>query len=285
MPMLCLAGTFHVVGSQPDGDSIHFRPNDPFGLGEGPGPTAVKRNATGSAQMRLDAIDALETHYTPTGGGTQHQPLELAHAASAELLDWLGFADVVRKGETVTGVAQDDRPGYIFTRGADLYGRCVALLGRGDAPAASGTQVMVDVAMLRETANHHLLVTGLAYPTFYTKLYVDLRNELAAQAGAARATAVGVFKDDETQTGVTVDSLATLTDSAVILPKLFRRLVEYLHLGDTSLAGFEDFLAQQADRLWIIPTGEMTNFDTVVTVDGQTVSLTRLPEELVFDEK
>jgi hypothetical protein len=285
MPMLCLAGTFHVAGSQPDGDSIHFQPSDPADWAKVPGPTAVRRNSTGSAQMRLDAIDALETHYTPTGGGTQHQPLELAHAAAAELLTWLGFSDVVRSGETVTGVAQDDQPGFILTRGADLYGRCVALLGRGDAPAASGTNVIVDVAMLRATANHHLITTGLAYPTFYTNLYVDLRNELAAQAGTARTARAGVFKDDETESGVTVESLATLTDEAVILPKLFRRLVEYLHLGDTSMAGFKDFLAQQADRLWIIPTGEKTGFDSVVAVAGQTVSLTQRPEDLVFEEK
>src|SRR5262245_38304148 len=154
--MLCLAGTFRVVGSQPDGDSLHFVPDDPADWAKVPGPTAVRRNTSGSAQMRLDAIDALETHYTPTGGHEQHQPLDLAHAAAAELLDWLGFADVVRDGETVKSVAQDDRPGYILTRGADLYGRCVVLIGRGDAPGASGTQLMVDVPMVQATANHHL---------------------------------------------------------------------------------------------------------------------------------
>jgi hypothetical protein len=285
MPMLCLAGTFHVLGSEPDGDSIRFRPNDPADWEKVPGATAVRRNVNGAAQLRLDAIDALETHYAPPGGHSQHQPLELAHAAAAELLDWLGFTGVTRKGETVSGVANDDRPGFILTRGADLYGRCVALVGRGDAPA--GEQVRVDVELLRQTVNHHLTSTGLVYPTFYTKLYVDLRNELAAVAGAARSARAGVFAGDETQSGVTVDSLATLTDSAVILPKLFRRLAEYLQLnaGETSLAGFEDFLAQQADGLWVIPTGEKTTFDNVVVVDGQTVKLARLPEELVFDEK
>jgi endonuclease YncB( thermonuclease family) len=285
MPMLCLAGTFHVLGTQPDGDSVRFRPNDPADWDKVPGATAVRRNVNGAAQLRLDAIDALETHYTPPGGHTQHQPPELAHAATAELLDWLGFSGVVRDGETVSSVGTDDRPGFILTRGADLYGRCVALVGRGDAPA--GTQVMVDVALLRQTVNHHLLTTGLAYPTFYTKLYVDLRNELATVAGTAREAKAGVFAEDRTQSGVTVESLATLTDDAVILPKLFRRLAEYLQLnaGDPSLAGFENFLAQQDDGIWIIPTGEKTAFDTVVAVDGQTVKLTRLPEELVFDEK
>jgi len=163
----------------------------------------------------------------------------------------------------------------------------VALVGRGAAPAASGKQVAVDVALLRETANHHLITAGLAYPTFYTKLYADLRNELSAQAGGARAKAAGVYAGDRTQAGVTVESPATLTDEAVILPKLFRRLTEYLQLNapDPSLAGFAAFLNQQADGLWIVPTGEKTDFATVVDVAGQTVRMTRLPEELVFDEK
>ena len=29
MPMLCLAGTFPVSGTEPDGDSVRFRPDDP----------------------------------------------------------------------------------------------------------------------------------------------------------------------------------------------------------------------------------------------------------------
>jgi endonuclease YncB( thermonuclease family) len=287
MPMLFLAGTFHVLGAEPDGDSIRFRPDDPADWAKVPGPNAVRRNASGAAQLRLDAVDALETHYTPPGGSTQHQPLELAHAAAADLLDWLGFRDVQRDGETVTSVQADDRRGFILTRGADLYGRCVALVGRADAPTASGEQIFVDVALLRQTGNHRLITSGLAFPTFYTQLYVDLRNELTAQAQAARVARAGVFADDRTQSGLTVESLATLTDSAVILPKLFRRLAEYLQLndGDPSLAGFSEFLAQQGDRLWIVPTGQKTGFDTVVAVDGQTVKLTRPPEELVFEEK
>jgi hypothetical protein len=287
MPMLCLAGAFTVTGTEPDGDSLRFRPDDPDDWTQVPGPHKVRTNAAGAAQLRMDAIDALETHYTPTGGHLLHQPLDLAHAASAELLEWLGFRGVQRDGEKVIAVDQDGLPGFILTRGADLYGRCVALVGRGDPPASSPGMINVDVKLLRQTANHRLLSTGLAYPTFYSKLYVDLRRELAEQAGAARDAGKGVFARDRTQKGVEVKALATLTDDAVILPKLFRRLADYLHLNgdDPSLAGFMTFLAQQDDQLWVIPTGEKTGFDTIVAVSGQTVHLKRLPEELVFDEK
>ena len=287
MPMLCIAGTFNVLTTEPDGDSVRFVPTDPAEWDKVPGIHRVRPNAHGGAQLRLDGIDALETHYAPPGGHTLHQPLGLAHHAAADLLAWIGFRDVVRDGEKVTTVRKDALPGFVLTRTADVHGRCVALLGRGDPPFPSGQQAMVNVALTRRTANHRLIKTGVAYPTFYSKLYFDLRDELAKQAVAARKAGKGVYADDLTQRGVRVEALGTLTDHAVILPKLFRRLVDYLQLNgdDPSLAGFKSYLAQRDDRLYIIPNAQKTSLDTIVEVDGQTVKLTRPPEELIFDEQ
>jgi hypothetical protein len=286
--MLCLAGTYRILSTEPDGDSIRFYPDDPSAWTRVPGPNAVRTNAGGGAQLRLDAIDALETHYSPQGGGPLHQPVGLAHAARDELVRWLGFKDVQRDGETVTAATPAQLPGYVLTQGADKYGRCVALAGRGDAPATSGDQLRVGVTHLRRTANHRLVATGLAYPTYYLKLFPDLRAELTKQAHAARDASPpkGVHAADRTQKGVNVESLATLTDDAVILPKLFRRLVDYLHLNgdDPSLAGFKAYLAQRDDAVFILTTGHYTGFDFVVDVKGQVVRLTTEPENLVFQE-
>lgn len=74
----------------------------------------------------------------------------------------------------------------------------------------------------------------------------------------------------------------------VILPKLFRRLADYLALGggDVSLAGFAAFLEQAKDKLFILPTGHSTTgLDTITVVEGDTVHLTYAPTDLVFDEK
>ncbi len=147
MAMFLIAGRFRVMGAQPDGDSIRFTPNDPAQWDLITGPNKVKRNASGAAQLRMDAIDTLETHY---GSPRTHQPLELAHAAAAELLDWLGFTNVVRgQDETVTSSTPDTVEGYILTRSADLYGRCISFVGRGQAPDASGTPVFVDVPICK----------------------------------------------------------------------------------------------------------------------------------------
>jgi hypothetical protein len=251
-----------------------------------PGPHAVQTNATGGAQLRLDGIDALETHYGARGSVPLHQPLDFAHKAADELLRWLGFRGVQRDGEEVTQATPDELPGFLLTRGADLYGRCVALVGRGDPPGASGSQVNVTVALLRRTANHRLMATGLAYPTYYLKLYPDLRRELTKQALSARAGGKGLWALDLSQKGVEIQSVATLTDDAVILPKLFRRLVDYLALNndDPSLSGFEAYLAQRPDQVFILSTGHYTGFDYVVEVKKQVVRLTTAPEDLVFQE-
>ena len=285
MPMLCLAGTYRIIDTEPDGDTIRFYPNDPAQWTGVPGTHKVRTNAGGGAQLRLDGIDALETHYTPPGGMREHQPLEFAYEARDELLRWLGFKDVQRTNEKVTAAEPEQLPGFLLTQGADLYGRCVAFAGRGDSPADSGTDIRVNVALLRRTANHRLVATGLAYPTFYLKLFPDLRAELAKQARNARPSK-GLWASDRTQKGFTVSTLATLTDDAVILPKLFRRLVDYFALndGDPSLAGFSAYLAQRADQLFILSTGHYTGFDFVVKVDGQKVRLTTAPEDLVFQE-
>ena len=285
MPMLCLAGTFRIVGTEPDGDSIRFYPDDPALWVGVPGPNPVRTNAGGGAQLRLEGIDALETHYSPRGSTPLHQPLEFAHEAGDELLRWLGFRGVERDGERVTAATPDQVEGFILTRGADLYGRCVALAGRGQPPGQSGAQIMVKVSLLRRTANHRLVSTGLAYPTFYLKLFPDLRAELTKQARSARP-ATGLWARDRTEKGVDVATLATLTDQAVILPKLFRRLIDYLDLNDNdpSLDGFSAYLAQRVDPVLILSTGHYTGFDYVVNVVGQVVRLTTPPEDLVFQE-
>jgi endonuclease YncB( thermonuclease family) len=286
MPLRLIKGSYRILHSQPDGDSIHFFPDDADAF------VKLRMNArlsaAGSVQLRLDAIDALETHYTPGahGGFTQHQPLALAHAPADRLLTLLGFSDVKRDRETVTSATPDRTPGYILTRFADKYGRPVAFAYAGTSDQADLAQVRVTAAMLHQSVNHRLLAEGLVYPTFYSKLYPDLRAELTAAAQAARATGNGVWGGDATTSGATITGLADLNDHVVILPKLFRRLVDYLALGagDVSLDRFTPFLATRNDRLFVISEAHATGLDTITAVSGQKLRLTHPPEDLVFIE-
>ncbi|MFF4833970.1 nuclease [Streptomyces sp. NPDC001315] len=286
MPMLLIKGFYDVKGSQPDGDTVHFTADNPieWDLVGGVGGRAVEHSAVGRATLRLDAVDALETHYGPS---RVHQPLQFAHAARDELLNWLGFTEVQRgSDETVTATTPDTVPGFILTRGADVHGRCVALAGRGTPPATSGLEIDVDVPVLRTTVNHHLLTTGLVYPTFYRSLFTSLRTEMTAAAKEAREAGRGLWPSDVTTTGAKTTGLASLTDDIAVLPKLFRRLVDYLHLGTMPLACFPAYLAGVQDRFSILTTGERhVGLHHVVEVtNDHTVRMTYPPEDLLFDE-
>jgi hypothetical protein len=137
------------------------------------------------------------------------------------------------------------------------------------------------------SANVAVLVDGLAYPTYYSKLFPDLRQALTAAVESARATGAGLWPADRTTAGFTLEDQRTLTERVVIMPKLFRRLVDYLALndGDPSLAGLPGFLAGQDDRLVVLSEGRFTGFDNVIEVSGQEVRLRYPPENLVFVEK
>ncbi len=288
MPMLAIEGHYRILRAMPDGDSARFYPNNPDDWKQLSGPYKVSPNRAGGVQTRFDGIDALETHYGTRGGvfGTTHQPLKFGHLAAREVLTWLGFTDVVRSAnETVTECEPMEVPGYLLTRSVDKYGRCVAFLFKGKAPVASGTPMYFGREELQKSLNYHLLQQGLVYPTYYTKLYWDIRQEMTKAVKQARP-GKGLWPEDKTLGGFDVRSPQTIFDDAVILPKLFRRLVDYLALndGDSSLEGFGNYLASRDDRLFILSTGHATGFDYVVDIQGQNVKLTYPPEDLVFVE-
>lgn len=288
MTMTLIQGNFRVIKAAPDGDSIRFYPNNPQ-LWEKL-PTRIVTNRAGGAQLRLDSIDALETHFHPRGGsiGMQHQPLEFAHNAASELLKFFGFKKITRNSnEIVTAAEPEEVPGFILTRFADTYGRSVAFAFKGNSDAEDGSSIYFDKSLLKKSANYHLLNKGLAYPTFYSKLYPDIRKELIAVTEKVRKEKKGLWALDKTNDGFVLEDLETITDNTVILPKLFRRLLGYLAINDgsVSIEGFPNYLKSLSDRVIILPEGHVTGFDFVVQVDGQNIKLTAQPEDLVFLEK
>src|SRR3954451_2808531 len=289
MPMTLVKGHYRIVGASPGGDSVRFYPLDPA-VWAAAG-IVVRTNSTGGVQLRLDAIDALETHYTPPHASSPwRQPVDLGDGAGSALLKLLGFRNVIRDERGyVTSATPEQTPGYILTRFADKYGRAVATAFPGGrrGRAVDDTGIYLDVDELHRSVNYQLLATGWVYPTFYSKLYVDLREDLAAAAVTARTAGNGVWAQDATLTGFRLASRTQLSEALVILPKLFRRLAEYLSLDETgkvNLAGFPAFLAARDDRLFTVPAGQATSFDTLITRRGQTLTLTLPPEQIVFLE-
>ncbi|QYN23494.1 nuclease [Amycolatopsis sp. DSM 110486] len=288
MPLTLIKGTFQLLGAAPDGDSVRFYPDDPSATKKAG--LRVRLNSRGGMQLRLDAIDALETHYRPRGGEMLHQPAGLGDAAADRLVSLLGFTSVTRdEGGVVTAAKPEKVAGHILTRFADKYGRAVAFAFPGQRPGRSvdGSEVFLDAKTVKNSVNFQLISEGLTYPTFYSLLYVDLRQALADAASSARASGSGVWATDVTTEGFRLRSRAQLQDELVLLPKLFRRLADYLALDETggvSLAGFAHFLDTRDDRLFTVPDGQSTELATLVEVKRQTVKLVVPPERIVFVE-
>jgi endonuclease YncB( thermonuclease family) len=282
-------GEFRIIGASPDGDSIRFYPTNTDAFNDAH--IFVRANAAGGVQLRLDAIDALETHYRPPGSPVMwHQPTGLGLGAGDRLLGLLGFSDVQRDAEfVVTAATPEAVPGCILTQFGDKYGRAVsmAFAGAWQGSEADGNLVFLRADKLHDSVNYQLVAEGLAYPTFYSKLYYDLRGELAAAAVAARSAGDGVWAEDVTLPGLALTDRDDLSTQIVIMPKLFRRLTEYLALDETGgvdLGGLKAFLEVKADRLFTIPDGQATHFDTLIDVQGDRVRLTTPPEQIVFIE-
>ncbi len=254
MAFFLIKGTFHVKGYSPDGDSIRFRARNPDNWKKLSGP-AAELNARGHAQLRVEGVDALETHYQG-----YHQPMKLARAACRYLLSYLGI----------------DEEGYILARSTEANRRPVAFVFAGGIEHRDGSEVILDESILKRSLNYGLIARGLAYPTYYNGLFSDLRLPLTRAMAHARSEGRGIWPCDLTTKGFFVPSLEPLTENVVILPKLFRRLVE---------DGFRAHLQARCEPLVRVSQVHFTRLDAVVDVKGDRVRLTESPENLIFLDK
>lgn len=279
MGFYLIRGTFQVVNYSPDGDSIRFKADSPanWHLLEG---NSVALNGSGHAQLRLEAIDTLETHYQ-----SFHQPLELALGATEFLLGKLGITDVVwNAAHTRIISANDGTAGYIIARAVERNHRPISFVfAADDSTEDNWSPVILTPERLKDSLNYTSIEAGMAYPTYYQGLFPDLRAALTQGAADARAAGRGIWKFDQTTAGFTVPNIQVLEENIVIMPKLFRRLIEYLE-GGGAVAGFKDYLQSLNEGITIISSTHFTHFDYVVEVEGNKVRMTEPPENLIFAE-
>jgi Staphylococcal nuclease homologue len=232
MPFVLIKGTFHVEGYSPDGDSVRLMADNREHWAKLSGRTA-ELNAKDHAQLRFEAIDTLETHYL-----NMHQPLKLATGALERLLEGLNITDVEWNDTTTTVTAANDgTEGYILSREVEENGRPVAFVYAGTPPEEDCSEIFLDADRMSESLNQRVLEEGFAYPTYYKGLFHDLREALSETVRHARQAKRGVWPEDRTNAGFEVEGLGSITDEHVILPKLFRRLAEYLEAGGSVASG------------------------------------------------
>jgi endonuclease YncB( thermonuclease family) len=276
-------------GPEPDGDTIKFAPASPALVDTLPRVSgrAPDLNSRGIS-VRLEAIDALETHFAEA-----HQELAGANGARDRLLSELGFRDVTFFADLpnkVQSASRDALPGHVLSNGIDANGRMIGFVFEGVADEPDGSRVFLDAARVDRSVNARLLAAGQAYPAFYATLPGDLRAHLADVSRAARAarSPAGIWPRStaDPDAAASVADLPAL-EELVLWPKLFRRIVPYLAAGFSDFDAFDAWLradpTDRDDALFLLDRLERGNLHDVVRARGQTVQLTVWPEDFIIE--
>ena len=293
MPYRIVKGEFHLfykkqklVGSQPDGDSVWFKPNDRALLSKlGDNRRDAIFNAGGSTLLKFEGVDALEISFRGS-----RQFADGAKKARNFTLNLLGFRHVdFSDGEGLSVRDAEPHPitGYILTKTIDPDGRPVAFAfaEKTNRPRLNdGSSVRLDVAWMSRSVNSKLAEAGWAYPAFYEGLPPDLRKQFTALIHSARGNRRGMWGKDRTKTGAKVAGLESL-EKLALWPKLYRRLLAYFKDRNEGLSGFDAWLRASAvrdDRLWIIPEARAAHLHNIVKLSRNKIAMTHPPEDLVI---
>jgi endonuclease YncB( thermonuclease family) len=271
-----------VIGKQPDGDSIRFVPNSPDLLDDLRRGWRVRRSSDGSVQLRLEGIDAPETHYG-----------ELAQALGAQardaLLELCGFREIRRDGEVVVSATPERRPAAILTELVDPNGRPVSIM-LVDEDLPDGDYVDVSDELLARSANTALLADGSVYMTLYDSCAPPIRAAFRRVAANARGRRLGVWGRDQTAGFELVDQDSIGPDGQLVLPKLFRRCSDYLRTR-TPDETLRDWLRTHGppdrpedDRV-IVGGREQTRLSALVEQRGTSIAFLADLLDIVFVEK
>ncbi len=231
MDYVLINGVYQAVGHSPDGDSIKFQAANPLlwkrinTENREVFEQALTLNA-GVVTLRLQGVDALETHYAPPKPPTPDdvkgrvsavltepkaisykQPTEIGRLAANQFLGMLGFTSVrwrnSPRGTYITEAivsttkalvkvqGQDNIPGFIVTGDVERNGRPISWVFPGTTALADGAIISTPqlAEMAEQSANYQLLRQGLIYPLYYMTLGGKLRQKLDKAVQEAQAAA------------------------------------------------------------------------------------------------
>lgn len=273
-----IAGTFHVKGFQPDGDSIRFQANNAanwdFFKWETEADKKIKKK-----QLRVEAIDAMETHYVG-----YHQPRTFALAAMESLLEMLEIKSVIYSLSLTQIVNADDgKPGFIASATTDHFGRLVSYVFPKSAKLNDGEVLDSATLPIGDSLNFQLAREGLVYPTFYTTTDRVFAQEIREVVSRARKTKRGIWSIDRTS-DFTLYDIRTLQEDILILPKLFRRLVTFFD-NYSEFEQLTDYLKKQKDNLVLWDGTKKKSLADLMKISKRRIQIKTPIEDILFNPK
>ncbi|RPJ27320.1 MAG: hypothetical protein EHM33_08410 [Chloroflexi bacterium] len=273
-----IAGTFHVKGYEPDGDSIRFQATNQANWDFFSWPSELDKISK-KKQLRIEAIDAMETHYDG-----YHQPRPFALAALESLLELLDIKSVIYSiGVTKIVEASDGKPGFIAAGTTDRFGRPVSYLFPKKAPLTDGAVMDSSELPVDESVNFQLAREGLVYPTFYTTTDRVFAEKIRAAISRARKTKRGLWSIDRTS-DFSLWDVRTLQEDILILPKLFRRLISFMD-GYADFDQLEAFMKKQRDNLQLWDGTKKRSLADLMKFSGRRMQMKTPVEDILFSPK
>jgi endonuclease YncB( thermonuclease family) len=219
---------------------------------QGRGRTAAIKQ--GTITIRLQGVDATELHYAallpkkPAGtklsnNGTDFRQF-FGETASVKLHDEIAKAGRAPECTVVTRV---DHPNEVF----DTFGRFIG-------------NVFVKIGSENVDLNLWLAENGWAFPTFYNSMSAQEINDVLTRCNAARRKNKGIWPHliehvGQLNPGMTERKKVKKFDrtkdvGAVLMPKIFRRLVRFAVSQQNHLitGDMHSFLGQQSDPFLLL---------------------------------
>lgn len=273
-----IAGTFHVKGYEPDGDSIRFQATNHANWDFFAWPSELDKISK-KKQLRIEAIDAMETHYDG-----YHQPRPFALAALESLLELLGIKSVIYSiGITQIVSAEDGKPGFIAAGTTDRFGRPVSYVFPKKARLVDGAVMDSSELPVEDSLNFQLAREGLVYPTFYTTTDRVFAEKIRAVVNRARKTKRGLWSIDRTS-DFSLWDVRTLQEDILILPKLFRRLVAFIDCY-ADYDQLENFMKRQRDNLQLWDGTKKKSLADLMQFSGRRMQMKTPVEDILFSPK
>ena len=293
MKYLLIKGSMHVVGYSPDGDSMMFKAANPAlwdGL-ENENKEIFTEKLTkenGAVQLRLEGIDALETHFGPMPlptppdlkskekekdkekkpkPGGYKQPEEIGRVAAEAFMwlvgvkksqwrkfgktTWVAKACFERDGQEIwlDEKQTDHIPAYIVTSNIEKNGRPLAWVFPGDTNDADGSELTKE--MLADRLEKSVNYQLLRYGLVYPYFFMTLAGKLRDKLIEAvrRAQADGLQKRQSIE-----NSTAERTRKIPNLWVYDRSVVEGIKIADlkniTDETEIHPYLFRKIIKVW-----------------------------------
>jgi len=296
-PLLVLA--IHSL-SVIDGDTLRVQIVAPKQWEKTVGP--ARRSQTGEVWIRLLGLDAPETHFPSSPIELRHQPAVNGQYATECLNQALGITASLDDGD-IQLFASKDSPepsthkvlSYLLAehRGIDRYGRVLAFIWKTQDSVCSqcpSSNADTHPYKLESSINFSLLAKGAAYPDFYSSLGHQRITCLRNAVKLAQLNGRGIWRADQTRSGILLSEAQHLAHNTLILPRLYRRIATFLlernlAVEDESLlrVGFRDFLGSMDQPVRLNSDNNSILFSELLSWDEPRLGVHASLENLVWE--